>query len=59
MTSDERQDWIKHLLSEADVAVVQAPPLESGIMESPPKEVSEAEGDFTLMSTGSPSMRKT
>ena len=44
MTLDERQDWIEHLLSKADVMAVQALTLDSA--ESPPKEVSEAEEDF-------------
>jgi len=29
MTLDERQDWIKHLLSEVDVAAAQTPTLDS------------------------------
>src|SRR6266481_723700 len=46
MTVDERQDWIKHLLSEADVVVTQTPTpkLETG--EGPPKGASELEEDF-------------
>jgi hypothetical protein len=46
MTSDERQDWIKHLLSDADVMAAQTltPDLET--VESPPKGASEAEKDF-------------
>jgi hypothetical protein len=47
MTSDERQDWIEHLLSDADVTVVQTPTPDSETMESPPKGASEAEEDFT------------
>jgi len=50
MTPDERQDWIEHLLSKADVAAVQALTLELETVESPPKEVSEAEEDFTSCS---------
>ena len=46
MTLDERQDWIEHLLSEADVAAMQTltPDLETG--ESSPKGASELEEDF-------------
>jgi len=45
MTSDERQDWIEHLLSEVDIMMAQALTLELEVVESPPKEVSEAEED--------------
>jgi hypothetical protein len=47
MTSDERQDWIEHLLSDADVTAAQTPTLDSETMESPPKGASELEEDFT------------
>jgi hypothetical protein len=47
MTSDERQDWIKHLLSEVDVAVAQTPtPDLQEPAESLLKEVREVEVDF-------------
>ena len=47
MTVDERQVWIEHLLSEADVVVTQTltPDLEIG--EGLPKGASEPEEDFT------------
>ena len=50
MTVDERQDWIKHLLSKADVVATQTltPDLET--TEGPPKEVSKPEEDFTSRS---------
>jgi hypothetical protein len=50
MTVDERQDWIEHLLSEADVVATQTltPDLETG--EGPPKGASEPEEDFTSRS---------
>ena len=50
MTLDERQDWIEHLLSEADVAATQAPTPDSETAEGPPKGVSEQEEDFTSRS---------
>jgi hypothetical protein len=50
MTLDERQDWIEHLLSEADVAVAHTPTPDSETTEGPPKEVSEPEEDFTSRS---------
>ena len=46
MTLDERQDWIKHLLSDADVAAAQTPTPDSETVEGPPKGASEAEEDF-------------
>jgi Zinc knuckle len=46
MTLDERQDWIKHLLSEADVKAAQAPTPESETVESLPEEVGQVEEDF-------------
>ena len=47
MTSDERQDWIKHLLSEVDVAAAQTPtPDLQEPAESLLKEVGEVEVDF-------------
>jgi hypothetical protein len=47
MTSDERQDWIEHLLSEVDVTVAQTPTSKTlETMESPPKGASEVEEDF-------------
>jgi hypothetical protein len=50
MTSDERQDWIEHLLSEADVGVAQAPTPESETVESLPEEGGQVEEDFTSRS---------
>jgi len=50
MTLDERQDWIKHLLSEADVTATHTPTPDSETTEGPPKEVSEPEEDFTSRS---------
>jgi Zinc knuckle len=50
MTSDERQDWIKHLLSGADIGVAQAPTPESETVESLPEEVGQVEEDFTSRS---------
>jgi Zinc knuckle len=50
MTSDERQDWIEHLLSEADVRVAQAPTPESETVESLPEEGGQVEEDFTSCS---------
>jgi hypothetical protein len=50
MTVDERQDWIEHLLSEADVAAMQTPTPELETGEGPPKGASEPEGDFTSCS---------
>ena len=47
MTVDERQDWIEHLLSGADVVVTQTLTLDSETVEGPPKGVSEPEEDFT------------
>ena len=47
MTVDERQDWIEHLLSDADVTAAQTPTLDLETVESPPKGASEAEEDFT------------
>jgi hypothetical protein len=46
MTSDERQDWIEHLLSDVDVMAVQTPTPDLETVESPPKGASEAEEDF-------------
>ncbi len=46
MTLDERQDWIEHLLSDADVAAAQTPTPDSETVEGPPKGASEAEEDF-------------
>jgi hypothetical protein len=50
MTLDERQDWIEHLLSEADVVVTQTPTPDLETVEGPPKGVSEPEEDFTSRS---------
>jgi hypothetical protein len=50
MTLDERQDWIEHLLSEADVAATHTPTPDSETTEGPPREVSEPEEDFTSRS---------
>ena len=50
MTLDERQDWIEHLLSEADLGVAQAPTPESETVESLPEEVGQVEEDFTSRS---------
>ena len=50
MTVDKRQDWIGHLLSEADVAVTQTPTPDSELREGPPKGASEPEEDFTSRS---------
>jgi Retrotransposon gag protein/Zinc knuckle len=50
MTSDERQDWIEHLLSEADIRVAQAPTPESETVESLLEEVGQVEEDFTSRS---------
>jgi hypothetical protein len=50
MTLDERQDWIEHLLSGADVVVTQTLTLDSETVEGPPKGVSEPEEDFTSRS---------
>jgi Zinc knuckle len=50
MTSDERQDWIEHLLSEVDIGVAQAPTPESETVESLPEEVGQVEEDFTSRS---------
>jgi hypothetical protein len=47
MTVDGRQDWIEHLLSEADVAATQTPTPDSETGEGPPKGASEPEEDFT------------
>jgi hypothetical protein len=47
MTSDERQDWIEHLLSDADITVAQTPTPDSETVEGPPKGASEVEEDFT------------
>jgi hypothetical protein len=47
MTSDERQDWIEHLLSDADVTAAHTPTPDVEAVESPPKGASEAEEDFT------------
>jgi hypothetical protein len=46
MTLDERQDWIEHLLSDADVAAAQTPTPDSETVEGPPKGAGEAEEDF-------------
>jgi hypothetical protein len=46
MMLDERQGWIEHLLSEADVTAAQTPTPDLETVESPPKGVSEAEEDF-------------
>jgi hypothetical protein len=50
MTVDKRQDWIEHLLSEADVAATQTPTPDSEAGEGPPKGASELEEDFTSRS---------
>ena len=50
MTRDERQDWIEHLLSEADVTAVQTPTPDLETVEGPPEGASEAEEDFTSCS---------
>jgi hypothetical protein len=47
MTSDERQDWIEHLLSDVDAMAAQTPTLDLETVEGPPKGASEAEEDFT------------
>src|SRR5258705_10891847 len=52
MTLDERQDWIKHLLSEVDVAVTRTPTPDSETVEGPPMGVSKPEEDFTSRSGG-------
>jgi hypothetical protein len=46
MTLDERQDWIEHLLSEADVTAAQTSTPDSEPMASPEKGASEEEEDF-------------
>jgi Zinc knuckle len=46
MTLDERQDWVEHLLSEADVMAAQTPTPDLEPMASPEKGTSEAEEDF-------------
>jgi hypothetical protein len=50
MTLDERQDWIEHLLSEADVAVTRTPTPDSETVEGPPTGMSKPEEDFTSRS---------
>jgi len=47
---DERQDWIKHLLSEVDVTAAETPTPDLETVEPPPMEVSEVEEDFTSCS---------
>jgi Zinc knuckle/Retrotransposon gag protein len=47
MTLDKRQDWIEHLLSKADVTVVQTPTPDLEPVASPEKGASEVEEDFT------------
>jgi hypothetical protein len=46
MTSEERQDWIEHLLSNADVTAAQTPTPDLETVESPPKGASEVEEHF-------------
>jgi len=46
MTVNERQDWIEHLLSKADVAATQTLTPDSETREGPPKGASEPEEDF-------------
>ena len=46
MTSDERQDWIEHLLSGADAVASEAPTLTVEATDEPRKVVSEAEEGF-------------
>src|SRR5258705_70422 len=50
MTVDERQDWIEHLLSEADVLVTRTPTPDSESVEGPPTRVNRSEADFTSRS---------
>ena len=46
MTLDERQDWVEHLLSDADVTVAQTPIPDPELVASPERGTSEAEEDF-------------
>jgi hypothetical protein len=41
MTSDKREDWIEHILSEADVAVTEA---QSPLPETPETPLEQSEG---------------
>jgi Retrotransposon gag protein/Zinc knuckle len=50
MTSDERQDWIEHLLSEADVTAAQGLSPESETLEKSPEEAGELEEGFVSRS---------
>jgi hypothetical protein len=46
MTLDERQDWVEHLLSDADVTAAQTPIPDPELVASPERRTSEAEEDF-------------
>jgi hypothetical protein len=50
MTSDKREDWIEHILSEADVAVTEAQSPLPETPETPSEQLEGGDKDFTSRS---------